>query len=133
GGAVDRVVDGLGEARPHLGSVAVADGLDDEVAEGLAFELKLAQHVEDLAAQSLPRLFELLQKATIDVALPRLRGDEIPEVANFGLPDAVDAAEALLEAIRIPRQVVVHHQVRALEVDALARSVGRDQHAHFGI
>ena len=52
---------------------------------------------------------------------------------GFGLADAVDAAEALLDAVRIPRQVVVHHQVRALEVDALASRIGRDEHLHRGV
>jgi hypothetical protein len=49
-------------------------------------------------------------------------------VADLGLADAVDAAEALLEAVGVPRQVVVHHQVRALEVDALACGVRGEQH-----
>ena len=40
---------------------------------------------------------------------------------------AVDAAHPLLEARRIPRHVVVHHQPAELQVDAFARRVGRDQ------
>ena len=48
-------------------------------------------------------------------------------MADLGLADAVDAAEALLDAVRVPRQVVVDQQVRALEVDALAGGVGRDE------
>ena len=48
-------------------------------------------------------------------------------MADLGLADAVDAAEALLDAVGVPRQVVVDHQVRALEVEALAGGVGRDQ------
>ena len=54
-------------------------------------------------------------------------------MADFGLADAVDAAEALLEAVGIPRQVVVDHQVRALEVDALARGIRGEQHLHLGV
>jgi len=38
----------------------------------------------------------------IDLALAGILGDEIPEVANLGLADAVDAAEALLNPVRIP-------------------------------
>ncbi len=45
----------------------------------------------------------------------------------------MDAAEPLLEAVRVPRQIVVHHQVRALEVDAFAGGVGRQQHLDLGI
>ena len=54
-------------------------------------------------------------------------------MADLGLADAVDAAEALLQAVRVPGQVVVHHQVRALQVDALAGGVGGEQHLHLGV
>ena len=48
-------------------------------------------------------------------------------MADLGLADAVDAAEALLDPVRVPREVVVDHEVGALEVQALAGGVGRDQ------
>ena len=48
-------------------------------------------------------------------------------MADLGLADAVDAAEALLDPVRVPRQVVVDHQVGALQVQALAGGVGGDQ------
>ena len=121
------------EPRPHLGLVAVADRLDQQLAQRPALELELAEHVEDLAAERLPRLLELLQQPAVDVALARLLGDEVPQVADLGLADAVDAAEALLEAVRVPGQVVVDHQVGALEVDALAGGVGGEQHLHLGV
>ena len=117
----------------HLGLVAVADGLDQQVAQRPALELQLAEHVEDLAAERLARLLQLLQQRAIDVALAGLVGDQVPEVADLGLADAVDAAEALLEPVRVPGQVVVDHQVGALEVDALAGGVGGEQHLHVGV
>ena len=43
------------------------------------------------------------------------------------LADAVDAPEPLLDPVRVPRQVVVDHQVRGLEVQALAGRVGGEQ------
>ena len=49
-------------------------------------------------------------------------------MADLGLADAVDAPEALLDAVRVPGQVVVDHQVGALQVDALPRGVGGHQH-----
>ena len=49
-------------------------------------------------------------------------------MADLGLADPVDAAEPLLDPVRVPRQVVVDHQVRALQVQALAGGVGGDQH-----
>ena len=35
--------------------------------------------------------------------------------------------------VGVPRQVVVHHQVRALKVDAFAGGIGGQQHLHLGI
>ena len=100
---------------------------------GSPLELELAEHVEDLAAERLARLLELLQQLAVDIALARLVGHQVPQVADLGLADAVDAAEPLLEAVGVPRQVVVDHQVRALEVDALAGGVGGEQHLHLGV
>ena len=127
------MLDDRGEAGAHLGLVAVADRLDQQVAQRPALELELAEHVEDLAAERLARLLELLQQPAVDLALAGLLGDQVPEVADLGLADAVDAAEALLEAVRVPGQVVVDHQVGALEVDALAGGVGGEQHLHLGV
>ena len=44
-------------------------------------------------------------------------------MAYLGLADAVDAAEALLNPVGVPWQVVVDHQVGALKVDPLARGI----------
>ena len=51
-------------------------------------------------------------------------------MAHLVLPDAVNAAEPLLDPVRVPRQVVVDHQVGALQVQALTGGVGGDQDAH---
>ena len=41
--------------------------------------------------------------------------------------------EALFEAVRIPRQIVVHHQIGVLQVHALARGIGgKVDHGHMG-
>ena len=56
-----------------------------------------------------------------------LLGDEVPQAADLFLADAVDAAEALLDPVRVPRQVVVDHQMCGLEVQALAGCVGGEQ------
>ena len=45
----------------------------------------------------------------------------------------MDAAEALFEAVGVPRQVVVDHQVGVLQVHAFARGIGGDQDAHVGV
>ena len=63
----------------------------------------------------------------VDIAFAGFLGNQIPEVADFGLADAVNTAKALLQAVRVPRQVVVDHQVGVLQVDTFAGRVGRDQ------
>ena len=51
----DRGVDRPSSRRARdLGLVAVADRLDQQVAQRPALELELAEHVEDLAAERLP-------------------------------------------------------------------------------
>ena len=77
--------------------------------------------------ERLPFLLDFLQQPLINVAFPRFLGDQIPQVAHLGLADAVDSAESLFQPIRIPGQIVVHHQVRALEIDAFAGGVGGEQ------
>ena len=54
-------------------------------------------------------------------------------MAHLALADSVDAAEALLDAVGIPGQVVIHHEMRPLQVDPLARGVGRDQNANVRV
>ncbi len=54
-------------------------------------------------------------------------------MADFGLPYAVNPTEALLDAVWIPRQVIVDHEVGALEIDALAGGVGCKQHLNLGV
>ena len=110
-----------------LGLVAVADGLEQQLAQRPVLEGQLAEHVEDLRRRAPRAPRPASRAALVDLALAGLLGDEVPEVADLGLADAVDAAEALLEPVRVPGQVVVDHQVGALEVDALAGGVGGDQ------
>ena len=124
--AVGQVVDDLMEAGLDLGPVAVPDRLDEQVAEPLLAE-ELAQDVEDPTTKGLPLQLDLFEEALVYVALARLFRQQIPEMAYFGLPDAVDAAEPLFEAVRVPGQVIVDHQMRALQVDALAGGVGSQQ------
>ena len=122
----DGRVDDLVEPGADLGVVAVADRLEEEVAQRVALE-RLAEHVEDLAVVGLALLLDLGEQLGEDGAFPGVGRDEVPQVADLGLADAVDAAEALLDPVRVPREVVVDHEVGALEVQALAGGVGRDQ------
>ena len=120
--------DGLGKAHLHLRLVAVADGLDQQLAQRAALELQLAEYVEHLPAEGEAGLLQLVEQGAVHVALAGFRRHQVPQVAHLALADAVDAPEALLQAVRVPRQVVVHHQMGALQVDAFAGGVRSQQH-----
>jgi hypothetical protein len=51
------------------------------------------------------------------------------DVDVAGLADAVEAADALLQHLRIVRQAHQHEVLHELEVAALPADLGRDQHA----
>ena len=73
--AVNRVGDSLSQLRPHLGTFAIANGGDEQIAQRLALKLELAQHIKDLAPQRLPRLLQLRQQRLVDITLAGLLGD----------------------------------------------------------
>ena len=118
--AGDAGVDDLLHVRLGLRELAVADRVDQQRAQRRLAERR-AEHVEHLAAVGLALLLDLQQQPREDLALAGVVGDEVPQAADLALADAVDPAEALLDPVRVPRQVVVDHQVRDLEVQALAR------------
>ena len=104
-----------------------------QIAQRSALELELAEHVEDLAAQRLARLLKLLKQRAVNVAFSGLLGHQVPEVADLGLADAVDAAETLLDPVWVPGQVVIDHQVGTLQIDAFTGGVGGKQHLHLWV
>ena len=57
----------------YLRSVAVADGVDQQVAQSVPFE-QFAEHVVDLAAKRGARLLQLFEQPAIDLALARVGG-----------------------------------------------------------
>ena len=59
--------------------------------------------------------------------------NKVPQMTHLCLTDAMDATKALLNAVRVPWQVVVHHQVGALQVDALTSRISSDKHFHFRV
>ena len=122
----DAGVDDLLHVRLGLGELAVADRVDQQRPQRRLAE-RGAEHVEHLAAVGLALLLDLAQQPGEHLALAGVVGDEVPQAADLVLADAVDPAEALLDPVRVPRQVVVDHQVRDLEVQALAGGVGGEQ------
>ncbi len=101
-GAIERLIDGSVQPGPHLRLLAVTDGVEQQLAQRPPLELQLSDHVEDLVAERLPGLFQLLQQAPVDVALARVVRDQVPQMTDLGLANPVDAPEALFQPIRIP-------------------------------
>ena len=95
---------------PHIGNI----GTNDE-------------DVEDLVAQRLALHLELVEERPEHVAFAGVHRDEVPQVTDVPLTNAVNPSEALLEPVRVPRDVVVDHQVGSLEVHALTGRVGGQQ------
>jgi hypothetical protein len=110
----------------------VANRLHQQLAERLVVE-ELPEHVEDLAAKGRALGFQLGQQPDVDITLPRLLRDQVPEVADLLLTDAMDATKPLFETVRVPRQVVVHHQMSPLKVDALPGCVVGHEHEDRGV
>ena len=124
-------VDDLIQSITYLLPVPVANRLDEKIAQRTVLEGEFAEHIKDLAMQCLTLLFQLVKEPLEHHALARLPAHEVPQVADLGLPDAVNTSEALFEAVRVPRQVIVDHEMCTLQVDALACRVGGDQDADF--
>ena len=94
--------------------VAVANRLDQQLPQGFVVKSHLAQNIKHFATQCASFFFQFLEQPLEHHAFTGLRRNQIPQVAHLGLPDAVNAAETLLQTVWIPRQVVVYHQVGSL-------------------
>ena len=129
---VESGIDALIQPLADIRAVVVNDGVEEELLEALLLK-DLAKDVEDAPLESRADRFQLGKEAVVDLALSGLLGDEIPQVANLLLADAMNAAEALLQAIRIPWEVVVHHEVRVLKVHAFASGICGNKDANLGI
>ena len=126
---VDRAIDLLEETRFDIFPLAILYRLEQQILERHAVE-QFTEHVIDAPAQRLARCLQLFKKPGIHLALTRIGGDEIPQMANLGLTDAVDAAEPLFDLVRVPWQVVIDHEVATLKVHAFAGRIIGDEDKH---
>ena len=129
---VERFVDLARKPLAHVGPFAVADRLDEEVAQ-FGSPKHVTEDIENGSAERLTLPFELLEEAKVYVSFARLVRTQVPHVADFGLADAVDPPEALLKAVGVPRKVVIDHQMGALEVDPFAGSIRRHKDGDVAI
>ena len=49
------------------------------------------------------------------------------------LPHSVDATNALCDSHRVPRQIIIDHNVAELEVNSLAPDLGGEEYSHSSI
>ena len=129
---VDRSIDLLEQPRLDLFPLAVLDGLEQEVLQRRSLE-QLAEHIVDAPAERFTRDLQLLQEPRVNLALAGIGGDQIPQVADLGLTDTVNASEALLDLVGVPGQVVIDHQMPALKVHAFARGIVGDEHQQIAV
>ena len=129
---VQRAGDDFVHARLDFGLLAVADGVQQQFAQRFVGK-GFAEDVEDFAFEGGAHGFDFVEEFLEDFAFAGFFGDEIPQVADFGLADAVDAAKTLFDAVRVPGQVVVDHQVGVLQVDAFAGRIRSNQDEHGGV
>ena len=132
-GTINGVGDLVSQSRANLRPVSITNGFDEQIAKGPTVELQLAEYVKHLATERLTGLLQFFEQRPIDIAFPGFVGNKVPQMTDFRLTDSVDASEALLQSIGVPREILVDHQVRALKVDALCSGVGGNQNLNVGV
>jgi hypothetical protein len=131
--AIQYMIQHRRQAGANLRLIPVSDCPDQQIPKWFALELELAENIENLAAKGLAGLLQLFQKPVIHIPFTGLFGHQVPQMAYFGLADAVDTAKTLLNAVGVPRQIVIDHKVGTLEIDALTRSIRGKQHIHHWV
>ena len=112
-----RLINDATQALAHLWQITIANGFHKKLTQRLVVEdSPAAQHMKQLSHICLIHLVDLRQQGKENITLARPFGHQVPQMAHFRLSNSMDAPEALLNAIRIPRQVIVDHEVRALQV-----------------
>src|SRR5215210_7960353 len=103
--------------------------LEDRFGE-LALIVHLAEYLPDLADDQLEHV-DLLVEDAQHMLFKRAARDRVEDEDLARLPDAVDAADALLNRHRVPRQVEVDERVAELQVAPLAARFGGEQERRF--
>ena len=105
---------GLVQSCPHFRPLTVSNGIQQKLTKRPPIKNDFAQNIKNLATKCFPRLLQFFEKSKVNLAFASFLSDKVPEVAHLCLSNSVDAAKTLLEAIRVPWQVVVNHEMRAL-------------------
>ena len=130
----DGAVDNLIKICLHLWVVAMLYGCDHQIFEGIAIKsLAVAKHVEQTSIIGFVNGGNLVEQFAVDFAFASVLGHKIPQRTRTFLPDTMDASEPLLDTIRVPWQVIVDHEIRALQIQSLPCRVGRHKNTHLWI
>ncbi|MBR3688718.1 MAG: hypothetical protein IKL85_06565, partial [Lentisphaeria bacterium] len=107
-------IQGFGELFRHpllrFRAFSLANGLNQQFFEGNIVE-SIAQNVENTATKGVTLNIQLLEQGLEDFTLAGFVRDHVPEMTSFRLTDTVNTTETLFQAIRVPWEVVVDHQV----------------------
>jgi hypothetical protein len=94
----------------------------------------LSQDVENLvAAQGIPDLPKLFKELGEDPSFAGILCHQVEDRDLLGLAIPVDTAHPLFQAVGVPGDVVVDHEVAKLEVDPFACRFGGHQDLGFGL
>ena len=96
------------QALARFWGIAVPDRIDEQIPQANLTE-KLTEDVEYCPAKGGAFFLQLGKQTAVDLSLAGFLGQEVPEVADLRLSDAVYAAEALFDPVWIPGQIVVDH------------------------
>ena len=75
---IQRAIHDLIQFCAYLGPVSVADGLNEQIPEGLVIEGHLSQDVEYLAAEGIAFFLQLFKEALVDGTLAGFLGYKVP-------------------------------------------------------
>ena len=115
-------IDALRQPCTDIRTVVVADCIQEEVLQALLLK-DLTQNVKNPSLEGFVDGFQLAEKAVKDLTLSGLFGHEVPQMADLLLTDTMNSSEPLLQTVRVPRKVIVDHQIRILKVHALSRCI----------
>src|SRR5438309_8802150 len=91
-GVSHRFVEHLIETVPDVWPLAVPDSFDQQATQRRIRE-GLPQHVEHLPAERTTLLVQLVEQPPEDLPFPRILGDQVPQMTDLALADAVNPSE----------------------------------------
>ena len=130
---VQGMIQNRGQIGHDLGLFSIPDSLDEKIAQRFSLKLEFAQDIKDLAAEGLAGLFQFVQEFSIDIAFPGFFSHQIPQMADFGLTDTMNPSESLFNPVGVPGQVIIDHEMGALQINPFTGGIGGQEDLNLGI